>query len=299
MRGNNFGYFLIEGIKNVFIHKLMSFACISVIVACLIITGSFSLVALNVNRIISQAEQSNEILAFVDDSLTDQEALALGAKIYAIPNVKSAPFVTNEEALAEYGKTLGDDADLLLSGIESSDLRHRYRILMEDLSLASQTAEAVKAIPGIGSVQHSVELSESVLGMRNAVNIISMILAAILVFVSIFIISNTVKLATFDRREEIAIMKIVGASNAFIRWPFVVEGFLLGTTGGIAAYIIQWGLYRYAVDLIAQYANIGGMIGEFIQFSDYAAPIAFVFVAAGFIVGVGGGVMTIRKFMKV
>lgn len=298
MKGHNFIYFLKEGIKGIFVHGFMSFAAVSVIVACLLITGSFALVALNVNVLIDEAKASNEILAFVDDSLSDTEALALTSKIYQVPNVLTAEFITRDEALEDYYAELGEDADEILVGITGEDLRHRYRVQVVDLELADETATALERLDGIGAVRYSQDLSDATLSMQKALNVICYILAAILVLVSVFIIANTVKLATMDRREEIAIMKMVGATNAFIRWPFIVQGSLLGVTGGIIAYFAQWGVYSYLTRALADYIGGGGFI-EFLGFGEFAFPLLIVFLAAGLLVGVLGGILTIRKFMKV
>lgn len=299
MRGHNFLYFLKEGVKGIFVHGFMSFAAVSVIVACLIITGTFSLLVLNVNVLIDRAQEANEILAFVDETLSDTEALALVNKIYQVENVESAEFVTRDEALADYYSQLGEDAESLLVGISGEDLRHRYRVKLVDLELTDETAEAIDNISGIGSVSYSVELGDATLSMQSVIRVVSFVLAAILFFVSMFMIANTVKLATSDRREEIGIMKIVGATNSFIRWPFVVQGSLLGIFGGAVAYFAQWGIYDYACKLVVERAGIGILAEDLISFSSIAMPMLVIFLAAGFLVGVFGGVLTIRKFMRV
>jgi len=294
MRGYNFAYFLREGVKSIFLHGFMSFAAVSVIVACLLITGTFTLLAFNVNEVIEDMENSNEILAIIDEQYSDTEALAVGGKIYQIENVKSAEYISREDAYSDFGISLGEDAGLL-EGVEPSALRIKYRIFIEDVTQLGDTVEELKGIKEIADVKASVEVSDAIVTMRAIVNIVCTILAAILMLVSVFIISNTVKLATFDRREEIAIMKIVGATNSFIRWPFVVEGFLLGIFGGAIAFFGEWGLYLYAGSIISGHTNIISLV----PFSSIAVPMFLIFVVVGFIVGVFGGVSSIRKYMKV
>jgi cell division transport system permease protein len=295
MKGYDFIYFLREGVKSIFLHGFMSFAAVSVIIACLIIIGSFMLLTMNVNIIIAEAEKSNEIIAFVDDSLSNAEAQSVGTKINMVPNVASSVFVSSSEAFEEYTEELGEDSDLL-TGLDSTTLlRNRYRIFVEDVSLTSQTVANIEKIQGIAKVNASLEISQGIVNLRNVVNAVSYILAAVLVGISVFIISNTVKLTTFDRREEIAIMKMVGATNSFIRWPFVFEGFLLGITGGALAFLGQWAIYRYATVKITETMQ---MI-QLLNFHSIATPMLLVFIIAGFIVGVGGSVLTIRKFMRV
>ncbi|MGI6578213.1 MAG: permease-like cell division protein FtsX [Eubacteriales bacterium] len=295
MKGYDFFYFLREGVKSIFLHGFMSFAAVSVILACLIIIGSFMLLTMNVSMIISEAETSTEMVAFVDDTLSLSEARSIGSKINRIENVSKSTFVSSEKAFEEYAQELGEDS-YLLEGFEGeSILRHRYRVYIEDVSLTSETAERIRKIPGIAKVNASLEISQSIMNMKNVVSAVTYILAAILVGVSIFIISNTVKLTTFDRREEIAIMKMVGATNAFIRWPFVFEGFILGTLGGALAFVGQWAIYNYAVQKISESLSIINLI----NFQTIAIPMFILFLISGFLVGIGGSVLTIRKFMRV
>lgn len=295
MKSYDLAYFLREGVKSIFLHGFMSFAAISVIVACLIIIGSFMLLAMNVNMIIDEAEDSNEIIAFIDETLSEAEARSVGSKINAVENVASSIFVSNTEAFTEYSKELGDDS-YLLEGLDGTTLlRHRFRIYVEDISRTQAAVQNIEKISGISKVKASYEVSEGIVSLRNVVNAVSYILAAVLIGISIFIISNTVKLTTFDRREEIAIMKMVGATNAFIRWPFVFEGFLLGLSGGALAFFCQWGIYRYATVKIVENMQMLHLL----NFKSIAAPMLSVFLIVGFLIGVGGSVLTIRKFMRV
>lgn len=294
MKHYDYRYFVREGIHGIFLHGFMSFAAVGIIVACLIIMGSFSLLSLNIDRLVSRLENENEMLAYVDESLTLAQAEALESKIRAVPNISDVRFVSSGEALEDYRKTLGKEGELL-DGLDENPLRHRYRIFLKDISSMAETSAAVGKIPGIASVNARVDISKSFITVRRMIDLISVCLIAILIVVSLFIISNTIKLATFDRREEIAIMKMVGATNGFIRWPFVVEGFLLGVLGALFAFFLQWGVYVYVTENVLS----GFHIIQMIDFKEFATPIAGVFLATGFAVGVGGSVLTIRRFLKV
>ncbi|MDL2273271.1 permease-like cell division protein FtsX [Oscillospiraceae bacterium OttesenSCG-928-G22] len=295
MKAHNIVYFIKEGVKSIFLHGFMSFAAVTVIVACLIIVGSFSLIAVNVNNTIDAVAAQNEVLAFIDEELGDAEARSVGSRINALDNVKSSTFVTKEEAFDEYRNELGDQQDILTGMEEDNPLRHRYRIFLEDIEFMADTVTAIEGIPGVANVRASLQVSDSIMTLRNIVNVISYILGIILISVSVFIIANTVKLATFDRREEIAIMKMVGATNAFIRWPFVFEGFLLGITGAAVGFVFQWGLYEATVGQIAKSIKLI----EVVPFASMGMQLFLIFLAAGFLVGVGGSVLTIRRFMQV
>ena len=219
MSNHRFGYFLREGLRNMFSHGFMSFAAIGVTVACLVIMGTFTLVAVNADAQLKDLESENEFLAFVDESLTRAEAEGLKARIEAVPNVRSVRFITREEATAAFADQYPDEQ--MFQDLDPEIFRDRYAVHVEDLSQLAATVEAVSAIPGIGGYRADEEVAGGLLTVRNIATVVCLTLIAILFLVSIFIISNTIKLTTFDRREEIAIMRMVGATNGFIRWPFV------------------------------------------------------------------------------
>ena len=241
MFSNQIWYHIKEGFRSIFTHGLMSFASVCMIVACLLIMGSFSLVAVNINEMLGQLEDENEFLAYVDESLDSGQSMSLQAKLASIPNVASATYTSKEEALKNFQAEQGNE--VLFQNIPADSLRDRYSIHVEDIELMEQTVAEVEAVTGIAETRAALEIAEGFVMLRNVATAIALILVAMLVLISIFIIANTIKLATFSRREEIAIMKMCGATNWFIRWPFLVEGLLLGLMGGLVAYVCQWGVY--------------------------------------------------------
>jgi len=291
----NLIYFVSEGLSNMFTHGFMSFAAIGITVACLLIMGTFSLVAVNANATLARLEQDNEVLAFVEDDLTEAQARALGHQILSVDNVSEIRFITREEALKNYAARFEDSA--LLEGLEPSVLRHRFAIGLKDLSLMHQTKEAIKEIDGIGRVNAYEEISSGLITIRNIAAVVSIALVSILFLVSVFIIANTIKLTTFDRREEIAIMKMVGATDGFVRWPFVCEGFLLGLLASVIAFFLQWALYTGITKGIAG-NDIFSLI-TIVPFLDIWHIVALVFLAAGMLIGVGGSLSAISQFLKV
>ena len=295
MKSNKIGYFLHEGITSIFNHGFMSFASVCVIIACLLIMGSFSLVAINVNNIIGVLENDNQILAFVDSSYSTEDAMALKAQIESVDNVASADFVSRDTAFEEFAGQY-DDTDFL-EDLDSEFLRDRYIVYLDDISLMAQTQEALLAVPGIADVNAHLEIAQGFTTIRNVVSVISIILAAILFVVSLFIMSNTIKLTTFERREEIAIMKMVGATSAFIRWPFVVEGLFLGIVGAFIAYVAQWGIYTLIEDKIISSSGLSFM--EVIDFHVIAIPLLIAFTVVGLCVGVIGSLVAIKNYLKV
>ena len=295
MFSNQIWYHIKEGSRSIFTHGLMSFASVCMIVACLLIMGSFSLVAVNVNEMLGQLEDENEFLAYVDESLDSGQSMSLQAKLASIPNVASATYTSKEEALKNFQAEQGNSA--LFQDIPADSLRDRYSIHVEDIELMEQTVADVEAVTGIAETRAALEIAEGFVMLRNVATAIAVILVVMLVLISIFIIANTIKLATFSRREEIAIMKMCGATNWFIRWPFLVEGLLLGLMGGLVAYVCQWGVYSLIGKAMAESGILE--IITMIPFYDLAGVVLPVFVAVSLVIGGGGSAFAIRKFLQV
>ena len=295
MAQHDFRYFAHEGLSNMFSHGFMSFAAIGITVACLLIMGTFTLVAVNANQLLRDLEQENEILAYVDDSYDETQARALQKKLQSIPNVASAAFISKEEAMEEFKAQYPDEA--LFQDLDPEILRDRYAIKIADLRQQKQTVEQVKAVEGIAKVNAYEEIAGGFITVRNVATVVCVALIAILFVVSVFIISNTIKLTTFDRREEIAIMRMVGATNGFIRWPFVYEGFLFGILGAAVAFLLQWGLYEAVARGVANNDTL--QLISIIPFTEMWEPVAVSFAAAGIVIGVGGSLSAIRKFLQV
>lgn len=295
MKLNKLGYLFKEGFRSIFSHGFMSFASVTIIIACLIIMGSFSLVAVNIDALIETLEDQNQMLAFVDEEYSTEEAATLQSAVESVPNVASCQFVTREQALEEWKAQF--DHPELFEDIESTLLRDRYIIYLDDISLMEQTKTDVLKIDGILDVNAELKISQGFVTVRNIVSVISLAIIIILLVVSVFIMANTVKLTTFGRREEIAIMKMVGASNAFIRFPFVIEGLTLGLLGAVIAFFAQWGLYSFICNKIM--LSIIGSFVDVIPFTSMLSPALIVYLGIGGIVGAFGGIIAIRNYLKV
>ena len=295
MAKHDFRYFAHEGLSNMFSHGFMSFAAIGITVACLLIMGTFTLVAVNANELLRDLEQENEILAYVDDSYDEAQARALEKKLLSIPNVASATFISKEEAMENFVEQYPDEA--LFQDLDPEILRDRYAIKIADLRQQKQTVERVKAVEGIAKVNAYEEIAGGVITVRNVATVVCVALIAILFVVSVFIISNTIKLTTFDRREEIAIMRMVGATDGFIRWPFVYEGLLIGLMGAVIAFGLQWLLYEAISKGISGSDTL--QLLRVVSFRKIWGPVAGVFGLVGILVGVGGSLTAIRKFLRV
>ena len=294
MKKNNIGYLLREGFRGVFLHGFMSFAAICVTVACLIIMGSFCLILYNTSAMVKGLEQENEMLVYIDESYSEAKAKSVGSQIN-ITNVRSATFVSRDQALDDFVETLNDsDA---FAGLDPDTLRDRYVVTVEDNSLLKQTYDKLTQIEGVAEVVAHFEIAEGFQTVQNVLNIASLVIVTVLFVVSLFIISNTVKLAMYSRSEEIAIMKMVGATNAFIRLPFVVEGFIIGIIAAAAAFFLEWGLYDFVLTKIQQLDTLKLFV--LTPFTDVIEIVAIAYALTGFLVGVFGSLLSIRKFLKV
>ena len=295
MKLNNIGYLLKEGFRGIFLHGFMSFAAVCVTVACLVIVGSFSILAYNLDVMVEELNQTSEILVYMDSELPDAEARSIGTKINLLDNVLQSTFVSREEALQDFIED--HDGDSAFSGVQASDLRHRYVVTLEDNTLMKQTDEQLKALPGVAKTNAAYELAEGFSTIQSVLHIVTYAIIAILLVVSLLIISNTVKLAMYDRKDEIAIMKMVGATNGFIRLPFIVEGFTLGMVGAILAFGLEWVGYDALVMRIGEIDSL--QLFTFVPFQELLIPMVVVFAGAGMFVGIVGSWTSIRKFMDV
>lgn len=295
MKFNNLGYLLKEGFRGIFVHGFMSFAAVCVTIACLIIVGSFSILAYNLDMMVQELNQTSEILVYVNSELSDAEARSIGTKINAVENVRQATFVSREEALKSFVNDHQDDN--AFSGVQVEDLRHRYVVTLEDNSRMQQTDSQLLQIPGVVKTNAAYELAEGFTTIQRVLHLASYALIAVLLVISLLIISNTVKLAMYDRRDEIAIMKMVGATNSFIRLPFIVEGFTLGMVGAAVAFFLEWLGYLKLTERIAEVDSL--RLFTFVPFNELLTPMVIIFAAAGLFVGVVGSWTSIRKFMDV
>ena len=295
MKRNNFGYYVREGVRGVFLHGFMSFAAVCVTVACLIIMGTFSLLLLNVEHTIERYEAENQILVYIDETYSESQARSVGSYINMITNVHNAVFVTRQEALNNYAAQ--QDNPELFIGLDPSTFRDRFEVTLEDGTKLNETIVLLEQIDGVVNIRAHEKVSEGFATLQRILSVASVIIIGVLFVISLLIVSNTVKLALYDRREEIAIMRMVGATSSFIRWPYVFEGLILGLFGATIAFFAEWGIY----DLIAtRISAVDTMqLLYILPFSHFRNVIIALYSAVGFFVGVFGSLLSIRKFLKV
>ena len=290
------GYYISEGFHSIFTHGFMSFAAVCMIVACLLIMGSFTLLAVNLDNTLGDLENENEMLVYIESSLSEEEARALQPTLSQVENVAQLTFVTREAALKDF-KAKHENNAALMDDLPDDTLRDRYRVHVVDIERMAQTKEALEQVEGVGYVRAAIEIADGFVLVRNIATGVAMVLIGILLVISLFIIVNAIQLAGFYRREEIAIMKMCGATDGFIEWPFVVEGMILGLSGALIAFLAQWGLYQMVAKLAIQ--GNGLSMVNMLSYSSMATTILAVFCAVGAVIGVGGSLLAIRKFLQV
>ena len=292
-KSNNFSFLLGEGVRAMFKHGFMSFAAICITVACLVIINSFALICYDLNLMVDELQAQTSVLVFVDEGYTEAEAMSVGSEINLIDNVSKAVFVSREQALENF---IGDSDRSAYEGLESKTMRDQFIITLKDNNNVKQTISDLEKVKGVSAVYADTELANAMATVRTVLYISAAAIAAVLLIVSLIIISNTIRLAMLDRKEEIAIMKMVGATNGFIRLPFFVEGFLLGLFGAVFSFFIEWGLYEALRQAILK-TDLKVLI--IVPFTDVIAPMILICGVAGFFIGIFGSLMSIRRFLKV
>ena len=304
MRGSSFGYLIKEGARSLYANRLMSFASIGTLVACMLLIGASMLFSMNVNEIVGYVEQINEMVAYVQDGVDEQGLQEIEASLGLIDNIDMdrSVYVDKETALQEQQELLGENA-ALLEGLEGEEnpLPNSFRLKLRDLSQTTSTEMQVEAIEGIDSVRAPSEVAEILTSIRHAVSAGGMFIVALLIAVSLVIIANTIKVTVFNRRKEISIMKYVGATDTFIRLPFFVEGFLLGLISAMLAFGLLWLGYDSLLRLVAQNPSawIQQASQSLLPFQEMALRLFIWFAAGGIGVGVFGSMFFVSKYLTV
>ncbi len=295
MKGASLGYLTREGFRNIWVNRLLSLATIVVLISCLIIVGSGSLIFLNINAVLDLIEGQNVVMVYVNDDADDYMTQTLGVQLEAHTNVLEVEFVPREEAFQRQIEAYGDKADLL-EGLSPEILPDAYKVTVKDLEQFDATVAEIKGFENVLQIRENSDLAGKLASIRNAVTYISIGIVAILFFVSLFIVSNTIRITIYNRRLEISIMKAVGATNAFIRWPFMVEGILLGLFSAILGLGIQYGVYSIASIWLGNVLSMLG--GEAVNFLDYVWVIFGIFAFIGIVIGAFGSIISLNKYLK-
>lgn len=296
MSGASFRYLIKEGFHNTWTNRMMSVASICVLLSCLVLIGSASMIFLNIDSLVQKIENENVIMVYIDDEATDADIDELGIELQNLNNVQKIEFVAKEDAWAEQIATMDEaQAEFFTEQTDEIPLPDAYKVTVKDLEQFTSTVKQIKKLNHIDTVRQNTDLAKKLAKISNGISIISIVIIAVLFAISLFIISNTIKLTVYSRRLEISIMKSVGATNSFVQLPFVVEGIILGVVAGVLSLFAVWGIYELAIN---RFGDVFSSIGlDPLKFTDYAWIMLGVFVAIGIVSGVGGSLITMRKYL--
>lgn len=296
MSGASFRYLIKEGFHNTWTNRMMSVASICVLLSCLLLIGSASMIFLNIDSLVQKIENENVIMVYIDDEATDADIDELGIELQNLSNVQKIEFVAKEDAWAEQIATMDEaQAEFFTEQTDEIPLPDAYKVTVKDLEQFTTTVKQIKKLNHIDTVRQNTDLAKKLAKISNGISIISIVIIAVLFAISLFIISNTIKLTVYSRRLEISIMKSVGATNSFVQLPFVVEGVILGVVAGVLSLFAVWGIYELAIN---RFSDVFSSIGlDPLKFTDYAWIMLGVFVAIGIVSGVGGSLITMRKYL--
>ncbi|RKD30089.1 cell-division protein [Thermohalobacter berrensis] len=298
MRFRMLNYIIKQGFVGIWRNRMMSFASIGSVTSMLVILGVILILALNINNMTNVAkDQFDEIQVYLEDDVSQEQIEKIGEAIKENEGVLSVIFQSKERALENMQKQWGEEG-YLLEGLEENPLPNSYIIQLKDIKYANSVVDHIQGLVGIEEIKYYRDIVEKMISIANFVRIGGIIVTSILLFISIFIISNTIKLTVAARKREINIMKYVGATNGFIRGPFIVEGIILGFLGSVLAILIVNFGYQYIVDILNKKL--------YIFFTVYMIPykvlyddIIMIFTSIGVGIGTLGSIVSLKKYLNV
>lgn len=290
-------YLTKEGFRNLRVNKPMTAASITVLVSCLLMVGVAFMLLINIEAFISEIEQENVIMVYADTEISGYDYIRLGQQIQKIDNVGFVEAIKKEDAYKQVLSELDENLRKYLESVDENPLPDAYRITVSDMTQFATVVDSVKKLNNVLRVHENSTLAQQLAAIRNAVQYVSLGVIILLLLVSMFIISNTIKITMYSRQLEISIMKSVGATNAFIRWPFMVEGMIIGVIAGVITTFCVWGIYELAMNqLFYVFSTFGD--SQIVPFIDYAPFLAAVFIVAGVFTGVFGSATSISRYLK-
>lgn len=300
MKYSILGYFIGEGFANVFKNKKSTGASLMIMCATMIIFGVFLILGENINHFVSEVEQAQGIQVFATEEATDEQITELGEKIKAINGVNKIEYVSKEDALNQMKEKFADNQDLL-EGYEGENniFTASYVVTLTDLNLSTQVQDEISKLDYVKKITSSDETVSTLISLANGIKIVTGVILVLLIVISIFIIANTIKLTVHARRKEISIMKYVGATNGFIRWPFIVEGMIIGIISSLISIILVGLAYNFIADQMVNSQFMKMMGVSLVSFADMFSSIIFVYMLLGIGIGALGSIISMRKYLKV
>ncbi len=298
MKYNVISYFLTEGFRNVFKNKKSTFSCLGVMCATMLIFGLFFTIGENINSWVKNLEQEQGMQVFMDYDASEEEIRNLNEDLSKIEGVNSVTFVSKEEAYNSMKEKFGKNENAL-RGFTADAFSVSYIITLTDLSMNDQVYNAINNLDTVREIQNKRDTIQTLSKVGNTIQIVTFVMFAILILISLFIISNTIKLTVHARRKEISIMKYVGATNGFIRTPFMIEGIIIGIISGVLSILIVGGGYNYIATHLANSETWQKLSLNLLSFGDMFGQIVIVYMILGVGIGIIGSSISMRKYLDV
>lgn len=298
---NSFFYLVKQGFKNLWNNRIMSLASVGVLVSCMLLIGAAALLSVNISNVVDAVEDQSEAIVYLKDDLDSNALEEIRNSIIATQKVSTIDFISKEDALLSMMESMGDDGILFEAYKKENNLPDSFRVTFTDVSDLENTVAYLEGLSGVESVSALTEVAEVITGVKNMAYLGGSIIIGLLIAVSLMIIGNTIKITVFSRRREINIMKYVGATNGFIRLPFVIEGMSLGVVSGLLSYGIIYFAYAYLVKWVSSQTAtwLGQIVSELVPFSSVSAYLLVGFIGGGAFIGLFGCVAFIGKHLKV
>lgn len=298
---NSFFYLVKQGFKNLWNNRLMSLASIGVLVSCMLLIGAAALLAVNVSSVVDELEDQSEAIVYLDDNTTEDDQARIRKAIIATGKISTIELIRKDQALSEMMSAMGDEGLLFEAYKEDNNLPDSYRITFDDVSDLESTVAAIENIDGVLSVSAMTEVANVITGLKKMAYVGGVIIIGLLIAVSLMIVGNTIKITVFSRRREVNIMKYVGATNGFIRLPFIVEGMSLGVISGAISYgLIYFGYDYFTKWVLSQKSEWFSMlVSGIVPFAAISHYLLLGFLGGGAIIGIFGCVTFIGRHLKV
>lgn len=298
---NSFFYLVKQGFKNLWNNRLMSLASIGVLVSCMLLIGAAALLAVNVSSVVDELEDQSEAIVYLDDNTTEDDQARIRKAIISTGKISTVEFVPKGEALSEMMSAMGDEGLLFEAYKEDNNLPDSYRVTFDDVSDLESTVAAIENIDGVLSVSAMTEVANVITGLKKMAYVGGVVIIGLLIAVSLMIVGNTIKITVFSRRREVNIMKYVGATNGFIRLPFIVEGMSLGVISGAISYgLIYFGYDYFTKWVLSQKSEWFSMlVSGMVPFTAISHQLLIGFLGGGALIGIFGCVAFIGKHLKV
>lgn len=300
MKYNRLGYLIGEGFSNVFKNKKSTGASLMIMCATMIIFGVFLMLGENINHFVKSVESEQGMQVFIKSGTTKEQIQELEENIRKIDGVSTTEFISKEQALDQLKEKWGDKKDLL-DGYEGENniFTESYVVTLTDLTKSQDVQNQILTFDTVKKINSSDKTIEALIKIANGIKLVTGIILILLVIISVFIISNTIKLTVHARRKEISIMKYVGATNGFIRWPFIVEGMIIGIIASAISILIVGGGYSLLANQVVNSPFMQKIGMSLIRFNDMFNSIIFVYMLLGVGIGALGSVISMRKYLKV